>query len=117
MKSVPSVARNGVIPSRPTRNALNSPTASPEARPARADSQTACPPSTRNTKARLEKSTAVPTERSTPPAATTSVIPMETIARSAKLLTRTLARFWAVGKVGIEIEKTITTAISAKRAE
>jgi len=41
----------------------------------------------------------------------------ETIARSAKLLTRTLARFWAVGKVGIEIEKTITTAISAKRAE
>jgi hypothetical protein len=59
----------------------------------------------------------VPTERSMPPTATTSVIPIETIARSAKLLTRTLARFWTVGKVGIDAEKTASTAISASGAE
>jgi hypothetical protein len=93
MKSVPSVARNGVIPSRAIRNALNNPTASPAPRPASAESQTVCPPSTRNTNAKLEKSTVVPTERSIPPAATARVIPIETTARSAKLLTRTLLKF------------------------
>lgn len=114
MNSVPSVARNGDTPIPEIKSALKAPTNAPAASPASAATATGCPARTRETKAKLAKSIAVPTERSMPPDATAKVMATETMASSVKLLTRMLCRFAGVRNVGVATEKAANTATRAR---
>jgi len=66
-----------------------------------------------DTAAKLAASTAVPIDRSIPPPATTKVMPIDMIARRAKLLTSTLSRLAGVGNAGATVAKNANTSSTA----
>ena len=114
IKKVHSVARNGLIRSPTIIAALNSPTSTPPETPARhAAAQPAPKVRIATTAKAAPKSSAMPTDRSIPPLATTSVMPSATISSTAEFSTM-LSRFRASRKTGFHSAK--NTANSASTA-
>jgi len=77
---------------------------------------TGWPASTSETKAKLAKSTEVPTDRSMPPEETANVMATATIASSVKLLTRMLCKLATLRNVGAAAENMAKTATSASNS-